>query len=94
MKNNPPIIGFIVEGLSDKDLLEQNFENVRAAHCDGTVMNNRIKSRIYALENHADIIYIFTDPDSAGDAFANRIPDYALTRKPVKLCAVFEKNTA
>ena len=84
--------GFIVEGLHDKDKLEQNFSNIKAVHCDGTVMNNRVRRRIDNLILECDEVFIFTDPDKAGDDFAevlvNNGYDYKRLRLDSEMCKV------
>ena len=69
------LYGFVVEGLHDKDLLEQSFENVKAQHCRGTVLSGREKQGITKLLNECDRVFLLFDPDEQGDRFTKQVQE-------------------
>lgn len=69
------LYGFVVEGLHDKDLLERNFENVKAVHCRGTVFQGKEKQGITKLLNECDKVFLLFDPDEAGDRFTKEVQE-------------------
>lgn len=77
--------GFIVEGLHDKELLEENFLNARATHCYGTRINNKTTDGINNLIKQCDKVFIFTDSDEQGDLFAKQLSEVYPNLKRLRL---------
>lgn len=92
-------IALIVEGLKDKQQVEDAFknleckQNIRVVVTEGTKVNNRVKFEIEDCINNGFKPYILSDPDIAGDSLCSMIqywyPEIPRIEVETKQCAYF-----
>lgn len=63
-------VGVIVEGLNDEAVVKRACPSVEVVVTRGTRFTNRTKMDIDSLVARVEKVFIFTDPDVAGDRIA------------------------
>lgn len=83
-------IGFIVEGLHDREKVLEVFPHSIVVVTESRI-NNRVKLAVHEMLVQVDIAFILTDPDETGDIHASKLNDtfnLPRIRPDEKQCAV------
>lgn len=67
------MLGFIVEGFNDEDKLRLLLPKAHIVVTKGERLNNRVRIDINEALSTCDKVYLFTDPDEAGEKLAKMI---------------------